>query len=526
MKKKLMALLAVIMVITFTISGCSSSGGSTKDGEMSKKNTMVYGAEFENDKINPILSATYEDDFFFRGLMRQDKNCVPQKDIAKDIEISADKLTYTFTLRDDVKFHDGEKLTADDVVFTIKSIMDPKVNSGRATEFQEVAKIEKVDDYKVIITLKQQFPPLLDKMTVGIVPEHILTGKDINEAEFNHQPVGAGPYKFVNWTTGESLAMSRFDDYYGKTPKIENIIFKFLPDYNTRAMQLESGEIDFTFIEPSQVEKIDKGEKTTVFKCNTADYRCMEYNFAKTDLFKDVKVRQALNYATNKEEIVKSIAHGYGYAAYTPLQSGKYINKDIEKYDFDTTKAGALLGEAGWTKGSDGILEKNGKKFSFTLTAPVSDEVRVNIANSLASEWKKMGIDVKVDALDWSAIDIYECEAFVLGFGSPFDPDTDTYPMFVSTQNKAPGQNYGSYNNKVVDETLQAARVGTSDEERTKQYDAFQKALADDPAYDMICYLQALYGANKRVSGVSEERILGHHGIGVFWNIEDWSLND
>lgn len=525
MKKRLIALLLTVLLVSITFAGCSSNGPAGNGG-MSKENTMVYGAEFEDDKINPVLSTTYEDDFLFRGLMRHDKDCVPQKDIAKDVEISSDKLTYTFTLRDDVKFHDGEPLTADDVVFTIKSIMDPKVNSGRATEFQEVADIEKIDDHKVKITLKQEFPPLLDKLTVGIVPEHILAGQDMNEADFNHNPIGAGPYKFVSWTTGESLTMSRFDDYYDTEPKIENVIFKFLPDYNTRAMQLESGEVDFTFLEPSQVEKIDKGENTTVYKCNTADYRCMNYNFAKTDLFKDVKVRQALNYATNKEEIVNSIAHGYGYAAYSPLQANKYANNDVEKYTYDIAKAESLLTEAGWVKGSDGVLEKDGKKFSFTLTAPISDEVRVNIANSLASEWKKLGVDVKVEALDWSAIDIFECEAFVLGFGSPFDADTDTYPMFVSTQNKAPGKNYGSYNNPTVDAALQAARVGTSDEERAKQYGEFQKALADDPSYDMICYLQALYGANNRISGVSEERVLGHHGAGIFWNIEDWSLND
>ncbi|MDO4288145.1 MAG: ABC transporter substrate-binding protein [Eubacterium sp.] len=524
MKKRWIALLLTAVLMTAALVGCGGTGDD--NGEISKENTLVYGAEFEDDKINPVLSTTYEDDFLFRGLMRQDKNCTPQKDIAKEVEISADKLTYIFTLRDDVKFHDDEGLTADDVVFTIKSIMDPAVNSGRATEFQEVASVEKLEDYKVKITLKQEFPPLLDKLTVGIVPEHILAGQDINAAEFNHNPVGTGPYKFVSWTTGESLTMTRFEDYYGKAPQIENVIFKFLPDYNTRAMQLESGEVDFTFLEPSQVEKIENGENTRVYKCSTADYRCMNYNFAVTDLFEDVRVRQALNYATNREDIVKSIAHGYGYAAYSPLQANKYVNEDVEKYDYDVSKAEALFAEAGWIKNAEGILEKDGRVFAFTLTAPISDEVRVNIANALASEWKKIGALVKVDALDWNAIDIFKCEAFVLGFGSPFDADTDTYPMFVSTQNAAPGQNYGSYNNAAVDAALQAGRVGTSDAERAKQYAAFQQAFAEDPPYDMICYLQALYGANKRVSGVSEERVLGHHGAGIFWNIEDWSLDD
>lgn len=525
MKKRVVLGLVVFLIITIVISGCSSES-SGDSGNITKKNTLVYGAEFEDEKINPILDSTYEDDLLFRGLMKHDENNVPQNDLAKEVTISSDNLTYTFKLRDGVKFHDEETLTAADVVFTIKSIMDPSVNSSRATDFREVASVEKVDDLTVKITLKQPFPPLLDKLTVGIVPEHVFAGKNINDSDFNHNPIGCGPYKFISWTTGESLTMTRFDDFYGEQAKIENVIFKFLPDYNARAVQLESGEIDLTFIEPSQVEKIKSGQNTVVHVIDSADYRCMMYNFTATDLFKDVKVRQALNYLTNKDDIVKSIAYGYGYAAYSPIQANKYVNNNIEKYAYDSAKAQALLTEAGWTKGADGILEKDGKKLSFTLTAPISDEVRVSIANTLASELKKYGVDVKVSALDWSAIDIAKCEAFVLGFGSPFDADTDTYPLFVSTENIAPGNNFGSYNNATVDATLQAARVATVDAERATQYAAFQKALSEDPSYDMICYLQALYGSNKRVTGIVDTHVLGHHGAGIFWNITEWDLND
>ncbi|MDO9491522.1 ABC transporter substrate-binding protein [Acetobacterium sp.] len=265
-------------MITIIMSGCSSKN-SGDSGTITKKNTLVYGAEFEDEKINPILDSTYEDDLLFRGLMKHDENNVPQNDLAKEVIVSSDNLTYTFKIRDGVKFHDGETLTAADVVFTIKSIMEPSVNSSRATDFREVASIEKVDDLTVKIVLKQTFPPLLDKLTVGIVPEHVFTGKNINDSDFNHNPIGCGPYKFVSWTTGESLTMTRFADFYGEQAKIENVIFKFLPDYNTRAVQLESGEIDLAFIEPSQVEKIKSGQNTAVHIIDSADYRCMMYNF-------------------------------------------------------------------------------------------------------------------------------------------------------------------------------------------------------------------------------------------------------
>ena len=194
----------------------------------------------------------------------------------------------------------------------------------------------------------------------------------------------------------------------------------------------------------------------------------------------------------------------------------------MERYDYDPERAAALLDEAGWTDSDgDGIRDRDGKKLSFTLTAPVTDEVRVNIATYLVEEWKQLGIDCKVDARDWSAIDIAQCDAFVLGWGSPFDADNDTYRLFTTNGSV----NYGAYSNQTVDETLTRARVTADKKERYDAYKTFQKALAEDPAYDFICYLTALYGANSRVSGINTQKTLGHHGAGIFWNIETWELN-
>ena len=151
----------------------------------------------------------------------------------------------------------------------------------------------------------------------------------------------------------------------------------------------------------------------------------------------------------------------------------------------------------------------------------MTDEVRVNIATYLVEEWKQLGVDCKVDALDWSAIDIAQCDAFVLGWGSPFDADNDTYRLFTTNGSV----NYGAYSNQTVDETPDPG-PGDCGQGRTAYdaYKTFQKALAEDPAYDFICYLTALYGANSRVSGINTQKTLGHHGAGIFWNIETWEL--
>ena len=499
-----------------------TTGKAAPTGEMSRDNTMIYGAEFMVEKFNPILESEYCDAMIFRGLMKTDVDCQPQCDIATDYEISDDLLTYTFNIRDDVKFHDGTTLTADDVVFTISSILDENVNSSIRSDFLLVDKVEKLSDTSLSITLKEPFPALLDKLTVGIVPEHCFEGQDINTADFNVNPIGCGPYKLVSLEAGTKCTMTRFDDYYGDKAQIENIIYLYLPDYNTRALQLKNNEIDFTFVEPSQIKELEADENLDVYVIGSADYRCVMYNFQVCDLFEDVRVRQALNYATDSQAVVDAIAHGYGQIAYSPLQKNKFNCEDVVKYDYDPEKAAALLKEAGWVDtDGDGILDKDGEKLSFTLTAPVDDEVRVNIGTYLSSEWKKLGVDCTMSALGWDAIDITKCESFLLGWGSPFDADNDTYRLFTTGS----ADNYGFYSNETVDKALSEARTKTEDADRAACYAEFQKAFAEDPAYDLICYLDALYAGNKRISGPTD-KVLGHHGAGIFWNIEDWTISE
>lgn len=518
-KRLSLALSAMLLLTMLSACGGGKAGAGTADAD--KSNTLVYGAEFMDEQFNPIMDTSTCGTMLFRGLMTTDENCQTQCDIATDYKISDDLLTYTFNIRPDVKFHDGSTLTADDVVFTIKSVMDEKVNSALREDFALVDTVEKTSDTSLVITLKEPFPALLDKLTIGIVPAHCFEGKDINTADFNTNPIGCGPYKFVSLDVGSKVTLTRFDDYYGNKAKIKNIVYLYLPDYNTRALQLSTGEIDLAYVEPSQASQLDAGENTTVYKIPTADYRCVMFNFDVTHIFDDVNVRQAICYATDRDAVVNSIVHGFGEAAYSPLQLNKYLNKDVEKYSYDTEKAQSLLDKAGWKDSDgDGVRDKNGTKLAFTLTAPVDDEVRVNIANYLASEWKKIGIDCKVDALGWDAIDITKCEAFVLGWGSPFDADNDTYRLFTTDASA----NYGSYSDSAVDSALTKARITADDAARGAAYGEFQTALAADPAYDFICYLTALYGANTRVSGINVNKTLGHHGAGVFWNVEDWEL--
>ncbi|MBE1553268.1 ABC transporter substrate-binding protein [Sporosarcina limicola] len=522
MKKNTKYFLIVIMLV-LVISGCMKK---EENNVQTKESRLVYASESEFEGLNPILEETNLDALLFRGLMRFDQNNKASTDVAESYTVSPDQLTYTFVIKDNIKFHDGKLLTADDFIFTIESILDDKNASFLKADFTEVDSVTKIDDHKLVLKLKHPFAPILDKLTVPILPKHAFENVDMRKAEFNSHPIGAGPYMFDKWDRGTSLTLKAYANFHGTKPSIEKVIFKFIPDSNVRALQLKSGEVDMTLLDPVQVEELEKEKNIKIYAIESADYRGILFNMNK-DLWKDVDVRRAFSYATDRTQIVKGILKGYGTEAYSPLQKHAFNNENVEKYVYDIKKAKELLDGAGWKEGQDGFRYKNGDKLAFTITAPVSDTVRVNMANYTAEGFKKIGADVKVDALDWSAITIEETEAFMVGWGSPYDANQHTHILFHTNQSSltSSGYNFGSYSNAKVDELLDKGRLTTDPEQRKVIYMKFQEELAKDPAFDFIAYEDAVYGINKNLGGV-KERILGHHGSGFLWNVEEWKWND
>lgn len=503
----------------------SQAAGSPGVGKVG--GTFSYATESEPDLINPILTdqpSDYATPILFRGLLRYDQTNKPQPDIAKTFDLSSDQLTHTFHLRDDVKWHDGQPLTADDVKFTLDAIRDKKNNSASFEKFELVKSVDVVDKSTVKIVLSQPFAPLLDKLTQPLAPMHLLAGKDLAKDPFNTKPVGNGPFKLTEWRKGEFMTLEANTAFYTGRPKLDKFIIKFVPDAAARLLQLKNGEVDGAFLEPKQVEQFKTSDKINLYIWPTADYRVLLYNL-KNPMLADPKVRTALEYALDRDAIVKSVLVGYGEAANGPLQKSDVANPDV-KFGYDPAKLKQLMGEAGWTAGSDGIWQKDGKKLSLTLTAPSADPVRVDLANVAVTSLKQNGIDVKVDPQPWDFIlkNWGSLDLMVLGWGSPYDPDDDTYRLFHSSRvlDKG-GSNFGSYANPQVDQLLEKARTTTDAAQRKQLYMDFQKTLASDPPYLWCVYLQAIYGMSKKLSG-PQQKLLGHHGSGFVWNIETWSL--
>lgn len=507
------------MMMVTAICVCMLSAGCGGEKAADDGNTLIYGSG-DYTAINPALYEHGEINLLlFAGLTAhdEDNNVVPG--LAEDWNFDSDTDTYEFTLRQGLTFHDGEPLTADDVKFTIESIKDPDNGSENASNFEDVKSVKVIDDTHVNIQLTAPNVAMLDYLSIGILPEHLLKGQDMTVSDFNQNPVGAGPYKLADWDKGQSITMTKFDDYYGGAPEIETVIFKIVEDTDARALQLESGELNLAQITPKAEEKFSGKEGFTVYEMKTADYRGIMYNF-NNELWKaNRELPAALSYAIDRQAIIDSVLLGHGEAAYSPLQAGEYCNDSIEKYTYDPEKAQSLIEASGWKKGEDGIYEKDGNKLAFTINCSQGDQVRIDMANICAQNLKDIGVDVSVDSpaeIDWAGQ-----QAFLIGWGSPFDPDDHTYKVFGTDK----GANYNGYSNKKVDSLLQQARETEDKASRKGLYDEFQEELAEEPPYTFIAYVDAVYAGRDNIKGITEDAVLGHHGVGIFWNINEWEIN-
>lgn len=511
MKKKL-SLILVLLLAMGILAGC---GGSDQSDE---GKTLVYGSS-DYTAINPALYEHGEiNSLIFLGLTTHDENDEVAPGAAEKWSFDEATNTYTFKLREGLKFHDGEPLTAEDAKFTIEAIMNPDNGSENASNFEDVTKVEAPDEQTLAISMKAPNVAMLDYLTIGILPKHLLEGKDLTTDEFNQNPVGAGPYRLTAWDKGQSITLEKNDDFYLGSPKIDKVIFKIVEDSDAKALQLQSGELDFAQITPKAMEEFTDKDGFQVYSMKTADYRGIMYNF-NNDLFKNNReLPAALSYAIDRQAIIDSVLLGHGQVAYSPLQVGPYNNADVEKYAYAPEKTRELLEAAGWKKGSDGIYEKNGQKLKFTINCSQGDQVRIDMANICAQNLKQVGadVDVKVPAeTDWAGQ-----EAFLIGWGSPFDPDDHTYKVFGTDK----GANYNAYSNTKVDALLKEARELENKEDRLPLYQEFQEELAKDPAYTFIAYIDAIYAGKSNITGITENTVLGHHGVGIFWNIYDWDI--
>jgi peptide/nickel transport system substrate-binding protein len=523
---------AGVSALALALAGCGGSG----DGSKTASGTLVIALPSQPDNLNPI----YADNVYggnqnaFNGLLRYGRDLAAEPDLASALPTrSADGQRVTVKLRGDVRFSDGTPLTARDVVFTYESILDPKTASPLATLLDSLDAVKAVDDGTVRFDLNRPDPAFYDKLQIGIVPEHLLAGKDLKTAAFNRKPVGTGPYVVTEFQPGGRIVEEANPSYFRGPAKIKRIVLTAVEDENARVALLEKGTIDAAGIVPKLAPRVRRNPDYNVIEVRTADARAAALP-NRDPVLRDPAVRRALSYAVDRQKIVDSALAGAGEPAYGPIMQGHWAYDPAGERPFDPARAGRLLDAAGWTQRGDGTREKGGRELSFTLMYPAGDSVRKDVALAFSSQMEKIGVDVKLQGLSFDVIQTrQDSGATEFGYGVPYDPDIELYTLFASKFADEPGDvadtaftNYPRTKNAAIDNALDAERSTLDQTARKRDFAKLQKALADDASWLWLVRLRHVVVISKRVHGVEPQVEPHAHGFsrGTSWNIEDWTL--
>jgi peptide/nickel transport system substrate-binding protein len=464
----------------------------------------------------------------FNGLVKYDKDINLVGDLAKSWKIKDGGLTIIFHLRDDVKWHDGVRFTAKDVLFTYQKLIDPKVPTPYSGDFKKVESVQIVDDYTVKVTYKEIFSPGLASWGMSIMPEHILRGEELMTTKFSRSPIGTGPYKFRRWRSGERIDMVSNHGYFEHRPYIDRYIYRIIPDPTTMFLELQTEGVDSMNLTPLQYRKQTRArfftERFQKFRYPSFGYTYMAYNL-KDERFADINVRRAINYAIDKQEIIDGVLFGLGRVCTGPFVPESWAhNRDVDPVPYDPGRARELLALSGWkdTDG-DGWLDKDGRRFKFTILTNQGNQLRKQTAEIIQRRLRDVGIKVEIRVLEWAVflsefVDKRRFEVILLGWGLSRDPDC--YDIWHSSKTKEGEFNFISYNNKEVDRLLVKARATFDRGERKKAYRRIHRVLYDEQPYLFLYVADALPVIHARFRGVEAG------AIGIGYNFIDWYVPD
>lgn len=536
---KRIILLLLIVIIGFNSAGCKgdkdqepAAKGAVitgSAGEPAYGDALIEGSIGEPSILIPMLASDSSSHSVagqvFNGLVKYDTDLSITGDLAESWDISSDGLIITFHLRKGVKWTDGIEFTADDLMFGYKTIIDEKTPTPNKEDYLQVKKAEVLDKYTFRVTYEKPFAPALASWGNAVVlPKHLLEGKDITKIDFARNPIGMGPYIFKRWTSGQEVVLDSNKDYFEGRPYIDRYVYKIIPDSATMFLGLQAGDVDMMGLTPIQYTKQTNTkffkENFQKFRYPVPSYTYMGFNL-KHPFFKDKRVRQAIAHAIDKNEIVDVVLFGLGSSATGPyVPNTWYYNPDVKDYEHNPALAKELLKEAGWedTDG-DGLVDKEGQPFEFTILTNMGNSLRNNTATIIQWRLAKIGIKVKIRLLEWSTfinefIDKRRFQAVILGWSLGFEPDQ--YDIWHSSKTGEKELNFVSYNNSEVDRLLEAGRRTFNMEDRKKAYYRIQEILADELPYIFLYVPDATPIVHARFKGIKPTP------IGIGYNFHKW----
>ncbi|PPG05325.1 ABC transporter substrate-binding protein [Pseudoclavibacter sp. RFBI5] len=455
------------------LSGCSAGesvdlgGGDAVEGEV--LHAAIGG---EPDQLDPHKTSSY---FSFQvlenvydTLVEPDENLEMQPALAESWETSDDQLTWTFTLRDGVTFHDGSDFTSEDVVYSYNRIIDDEL--ANAWKFDAVTNVEAPDDSTVVITVSQPTPNLLSNLG-GFKGMAIVEQSNVESGEIANAPVGTGPFSLASYTSGDRIELAANPDYWDGAPSIGGVEFQFISEPSTALAALKSGEIQWTDVVPAQqVEELSGDESIELGQNPSSDYWYLALNEGK-EQWQDPRVRQAIAYAIDRDAIVQAVSYGTAEANQLAIPQDSIWYTEYDKYSTDIEESKRLLSEAGFTGGTLDLLATS--EYPETVTA----------AQIIASNLEPLGITVEIRQPDFSTwLDEQNSGNFdmlMMGWLGNIDPDD----FYYSQHHSDGGSNAQKYSNPEVDALLDSARTETDQAARKELYAQAATIIADDASY-------------------------------------------
>jgi peptide/nickel transport system substrate-binding protein len=461
-------------------------------------------------------SASHEiGDLIYSGLVTFDRDLNLMGDLAASWTVSPDCRDLTFHLRKGVKWHDGRPFTAADVLFTHEAMVHPKTPSAYKEDFEAVDRIEAPDPHTVRIRYKTSYAKALQSWSMPMLPRHLLEsyardGKLREAPQHLSQPVGTGPYRFLEWKSGEKIVLAANPDYFAGRPYLARVVYRIIPSQATQFLELKAGGLDsmsltaLQFTRQTEYPAFRKGYNKFRYAANRYTYLGLNL---KDERFADRRVRQAFAHAINKRELIEHVILGLGQEATGPFKPGTWpFNPNAPTYVYDQARARALLAQAGWReRNADGILVKNGKPFQFDLVTNQGNDERKKVAEIIQASLKDVGVAVEIRTIEWATllkewIRKRRFEAIVLGWGIGTDPDQ--YNIWHSSKTAPEDFNSISYANPEVDELLERGRTTCVQNERTQYYRRIHEILAADQPYVFLYFRDDLPVVASRVRGV------------------------
>jgi peptide/nickel transport system substrate-binding protein len=531
--KRLLYLALFATLFIFSCKGQPSETGGTAPvkvtGPPAYGDTLIVGSIGEPSNLVPMLAsdAPSQDvaSLVYNGLVKYDTDLSVIGDLAESWDISKDGLVITFHLKKGVRWTDGVEFTADDVMFGYRTIISDKTPTAYSEDYKQVKKAEVLDKYTFRVTYAKPYAPALTSWgNLVVLPKHLLEGRDITKSSLTRDPVGMGPYKLVKWVSGQELDLDSNHDYFEGRPYIDRYVYRIIPDSATMFLELQTGGVDMMSLTPMQYMKQTNSkffrDNFWKFRYPSFSYTYLGFNL-KHPFFKDRRVRQAIAYAIDKQEILDVVLFGLGSVATGPYVPNTWpYNPNVKKYEYNPEKAKELMREADWKMGSDGLLhDKDGRPFEFTILTNIGNSLRMNTATIIQWRLAKIGIKVHIRVLEWSTfinefIDKKRFEAVLLGWQIGLDPDQ--YDIWYSGKTKEKELNFVSYSNPEVDALLEKGRRTFDINERKKAYYRMQEILAEDLPYIFLYVPDSLTIVNGRFKGIKASP------IGITYNLPKW----